>query len=282
MPFVGVLPERRHLFRPEPRATVGVNDAHAWRLNPAHRQVYDKLQVALSQGLVAAPCGVSPIDLGIEESATVFVKPITNLAGMALNARPVVAGSVHNEPGSFWCELLTGPHTSTDCLVRAGEPIWFAHTLAADEKDHQRPLYWQIGAELPWLEPAMAAWIAEHLAGYTGLCNLEMIGGRVIEAHLRGSNGFFDFYGPAFVPAWVALVDGLPLSFPGRIPGGYVLSLFSDRTLDRTLALESVARPPEGVSIQLDRHTPGRAAIVRANDLDAGLEALAVLRASLA
>lgn len=277
MPFLGILPQRRHLFQPEPGATVGVNDAHAWRLNPAHRRVYDKLYVALSQGLLAAPCGVLPMDLGVDESAPVFVKPITNLAGMAINARQVPAGSVPDEPGSFWCERLRGPHTSTDCLVRCGESIWFAHTRAADEKDHERPLYWQVGARLPQLEAGIGAWVAEHLAGYTGLCNLEMIGGRIIEVHLRGSNGFFDFYGPDFLPAWVALVDGLPVTLPGAIPGGYVLSLFSDLTLSD----EAAALPRSGVSVQIDPHTRGRAAILRAHDLDVGLAALDVLRAEL-
>lgn len=277
MPFLGILPERRRLFRPEPNAAVGVNDAHAWRLNPAHRHVYDKLFVACSQGLIAAPCGVTPMGLGIAPDVQIFVKPIINLAGMALQARSVAASRVPNEPGSFWCERLSGEHSSTDCLVKDGEVVWFAHTRASDAKDQERPIYWQVGISLPELEPYIAAWIGEHLAGYTGLCNVEMLGGRIFEVHLRGSNGFFDFYGERFMPAWVALVDGLDFAPPPAIPGGYVLSLFADVKLppDR----ETVEQP--GVTIQIDHHTPGRAAILRARDLADGLAALESCRASL-
>ncbi len=226
MPFLGVLPEREHLFQPPPRREVAVSDAAAWRLNPRHRQVYDKLRLALDTGLRAAPCGVDPRDEGIAPDTLVFVKPIINLAGMAIGARAVAADAVPPEAGSFWCERLEGSHTSSDCLVRDGQALWFAHTRASDEKDHERPLYWDVGVELPELEPALTDWVSRHLTGYTGLCNLEMIGGRPIEAHLRGSNSFFDFYGPAFLPAWVALVDGDPFAVPPPIPGGLVISVF--------------------------------------------------------
>ena len=91
MPFVGVLPERRHLFEPQPQRAVAVSDSAAWRLNPEYRHIYDKLRLALDAGLVAAPCGVAPDDLGVAPEDEVFVKPITNLAGMGLNARTLRA-----------------------------------------------------------------------------------------------------------------------------------------------------------------------------------------------
>ncbi|MBK1644780.1 hypothetical protein CKO25_08980 [Thiocapsa imhoffii] len=271
MPFIGVRPGREALFQPQPRTAVAVNDAAAWRLNPRHRNVYDKLALALSAGLRAAPCGVDPRDLGIDPGASVFVKPIVNLAGMALNARAVPADAVPSEPGCFWCEHLTGPHTSSDCLVRDGEPIWFAHTRGADEKDQERPLYWEVGADLTALEPAITDWVRRHLAGYTGLCNLEMIGGKPIEGHLRGSNGFFDFYGPGFIPAWVALVDGDQGAPPPPIPGGYVLSVFGEAAISSEQCVRAAAR---GVRVELDPFTSGRAAVLRCTDKAVGLAVL--------
>jgi hypothetical protein len=276
VPFIGVLPERQSLFRPEPRAMVAVNDAAAWRLNPAHRQVYDKLNLALAAGLRAAPCGVDPRDEGLTLDVEVFVKPIINLGGMAVRARAVPAHAVPSEPGSFWCERLEGAHTSTDCLVQDGCAVWFAHTRGSDEKDAERPVYWEVGADLPELEPIVAAWVSRLLPGYTGICNLEMIDGRPIEMHLRGSNGFFDFYGPEFMRAWVALVDGDPgFSVPPPIPGGYVISLFGD------VAIEDAARAAaaeRGVRVDLDRRTPGRSAVLRCRDRAVGLAVLAELR----
>lgn len=269
MPFIGVLPERRHLFQPEPRASLAVNDAAAWCLNPAHRHIYDKLQLALQAGLMAAPCGVIPMDVGIAANTQVFVKPIVNLAGMGLNARAMRADAVPMTPGSFWCECLTGTHTSSDCLVRNGEALWFAHTRASEEKDAARPIFWEIGAPLPQLEPWISTWIKHNLADYTGLCNIELIDGRPIEAHLRGSNGFFDFYGPSFLPAWVALADGEPFTPPPPIPGGLVISVFGNADLNEEHLKAAEAL---GVSVQPDPNTPGRAAILRCSEREAGFE----------
>lgn len=271
MSFIGVLPEREHLFRPSPRCDVGVNDAAAWRLNPAHRQVYDKLSLALDAGLRAAPCGVDPRDCGVAGNAEVFVKPIVNLAGMAVRARAVPADAVPSEPGSFWCERLEGPHTSSDCLVQDGRAVWFAHTRGSDEKDRERPIYWAVGAALPDLEPVIGDWVARHLQGYSGLCNLEMIGGRPIEAHLRGSNGFFDFYGPEFIPAWIALVDGAAFTPPPPIPGGVVISVFGEVAIDEA---QREAAAEQGVRVDLDTRTADRSAILRSSDKEAGLDVL--------
>lgn len=267
--FIGVLPERTHLFRPEPRSEVAVNDAAAWRLNPAHRHVYDKLGVALDAGLRAAPCGVDPRACGLAPDDWVFVKPIVNLAGMALQARAVCVRAVPNEPGLFWCERLEGEHTSTDCLVRAGEVVWLAHTRASERKNRERPLYWDVGVERPELDARVCDWVGHHLAGYTGLCNLEMIGGRPIEAHLRGSNGFLELYGPAFVPAWVALMDGEPFAAPPPVPGGLVISVFGTEPL--TDAQTQLIASTDAL-IRPDPQTPDRIAVLVCPDKARGLE----------
>jgi hypothetical protein len=278
VPFLGVLPDRLQVFQPQPRAQVAVNDANAWRLHPTHRHVYDKLALALRAGLRAAPCGVDPRDCGVDEKQTVFVKPIVNLGGMAVRARAVPVDAVPHEPGSFWSERLEGPHTSTDCLVQEGRAVWFAHTRGSDEKDLERPIYWEVGAPLGALEPIVAAWVERLVPGYTGLCNLEMIGGRPIEMHLRGSNGFFDFYGLDFMRAWVALVDGDPgFAPPPPIPGGYVISVFGDVEIDEA---RCEAARSQGVRVDLDHRTPGRSAILRCRDRAAGLALLDALRAA--
>jgi hypothetical protein len=173
------------------------------------------------------------------------------------------------EPGSFWCERLTGPHTSSDCLVKDGEPRWFAHTRGSDRKDASRSIYWEVGVDLPDVESWVADWVCRNLAGYNGVCNIELIGGRPIEAHLRGSNGFFDLYGPDFLPAWVALADGGDFSPPPPIPGGYVISVFGEADLgDANLDAARAA----GVEVHVDPSTPGRAAILRCHEREAGFE----------
>ncbi len=280
MPFHGVLPHRQHLFQPEPLHDIGVNDTHAWRLNPTHRHVYDKLQLALAQSLQAAACDVDPLSLGIDAATPLFVKPSTNLLGMSLDAQATTAGDLANgrtqcAPGCFWSEYLVGDHTSTDCLILAGKVLWFAHTQGAAEKDKQRPIYWHIGVRLPAIEPLLRDLIQAQLPGYTGLCNVEMIGGKVIEMHLRGSNGFFDFYGAHFLPAWVELVDKRVWHGLESVRTGYVYSLFGTDPLPANHA--NIAAK-QGVSVVPDTATADRSAILYADTLAAAQYVAAMLR----
>jgi hypothetical protein len=60
---------------------ISTEDADRWTWYPRHRWVYDKVAVALSQGLEAAPHGVEP------KRFPVFSKPITNLKGMGVGSR---------------------------------------------------------------------------------------------------------------------------------------------------------------------------------------------------
>ena len=277
MPFFGVLPEREPLFQPQPRADIAVSDAAAWRLNPSHRHVYDKLAVALGQGMLAAPCGVSPMDLGVAPRQRVFVKPITNLAGMSIDARVVRADEVMAWPGLFWSELLQGQHVSTDGLLLDGEVKLLVHTLASEQQDQQRALWWRVGVSLPEHDAPVRQWLQAQLPGYTGLCNLERIDGRVIEAHLRGSNGFFDFYGSEFIRSWVRLVDERRWHGDIDIPGGMVASVFGD---GEPSAQAANIAADYGVSITADRHAQGRVAIVRGADPERVLAARQALMAA--
>jgi len=247
MPFHGILPERRYLFTPEPVADIGVNDANAWRLNPNHRHVYNKLHIALSQGLTAAPSGVSPLAMQLTPEQACFVKPISNLGGMSLNSFASTAQAIANASinlpenntlncaaGSFWCEFLQGQQTSTDILILDGKAKWFGHTKAADEKNNNRPIYWELGADCKELEPAIEAFIQRELVAYTGLCNVEMIGEFIIEAHLRGSNAFFDHYPKSFIQTWVNLVDHKQWSELEALKPSCVYSMFGKWVLTKT------------------------------------------------
>jgi len=271
MPFLGVLPHRQALFQPQPQSDIGVSDAQAWRLNPQHRLIYNKLHIALAQGLKAAPCGVSPLDMGLAPDSPLFVKPITNLAGMSLDAAASTAAELALSadtscaPGRFWCEFLQGEQSSTDCLVHRGEVVWFAHTQAATEKNRSRPIYWQIGVDLPAQEQRIAAFVAAQLPNYTGLCNLELIGDSIIEGHLRGSNAFFDFYGDDFMARWVELVDQDRWAGLAPISGGCLYSLFGEQDLPQ--AADQMAAE-QGVRLVPDRQmVADRAALLYAPNL---------------
>ena len=90
MPICEADPWRFQYFENIPcpeNVLISTEDPDSWMWYPAHRWIYDKLAVALSQGLDAAPHGVMP------PSFPVFSKPITNLRGMGTGSQ-VIASEV--------------------------------------------------------------------------------------------------------------------------------------------------------------------------------------------
>ena len=105
-------------------ANIPTEDSDAWQWYPAHRFVYDKLELALGQSLDAAPHGVPP------PHYPVFSKPIVNLRGMGVGSRVLNSQAdyhKHYTPGHFWMTLLDGRHVSSDIALVDGEPRWWRH-----------------------------------------------------------------------------------------------------------------------------------------------------------
>lgn len=195
MPICEIDPWRTQYFENVPcpdNVFIPTEDSDAWTWNPSYRWIYDKLAVALSQGLDAAPHGVSPAKY------PVFSKPIYNLKGMGVGSRVLESEGDYLEayrPGHFWSTLLTGDHVSSDVAVVAGEPKWWRHARGIASGNGTFD-YWEItDAAAPAVESWCGDWCRKHLAGYTGLINLETIGGRIIEAHLRFADQWPDLYG---------------------------------------------------------------------------------------
>lgn len=185
-----------------PDVRISTEDSDSWEWYPRHRWIYDKLAIALSQGLEAAPHGVMP------RAFPVFSKPIMNLRGMGTGSQAIHSAEEYKTKltaGHFWCTLLTGAHVSSDAALVNGEPRWWRHTSGATAPggtfDH-----WTIHAEaMPGIEDWCGAWARQHLAGYTGMVNFETIGGRIIEAHLRFADQWPDLYGAGWVEALIRL-----------------------------------------------------------------------------
>ena len=82
MPICEVDPWRFQYFdHVKTAANIPTEDSDTWQWYPAHRWVYDKLAVALSQDLEVGPHGVEP------PRFPVFSKPIVNLKGMGVGSR---------------------------------------------------------------------------------------------------------------------------------------------------------------------------------------------------
>jgi hypothetical protein len=273
-------------------ANIPTEDSDAWQWYPAQRWIYNKLAVALSQQLDAGPHGTPP------PRFPVFSKPIVNLKGMGVGSRVLKSQAdydAHYAPGHFWMTLLEGRHVSSDVAVVRGEPRWWRHVTGkpacGGTFDH-----WIIHAEPDSvIEESCGAWIDKNLPGYTGMLNLETIGGTIIEAHLRFADQWPDLYGPGWADALVELYERGEWNFPDDDRAeGYSAVLFGPhgrRYRHPPAALvDEIKRVPGVTSVQVTFHEdrapeshampPGgfRLAIVNGFDLPATLAARARLR----
>jgi hypothetical protein len=277
-----------------PHVNIPTEDSDAWTWNPRYRWIYNKLAIALSQGLEAGPHGTTP------PRFPVFSKPIINLKGMGVGSRVLESAqdyAAHYAPGHFWMTLLRGRHVSSDTAVVEGKPRWWRHVTAQPAGGGTFD-YWTIHAEPePEIEARCGAWIAQNLGAYTGMLNLETIGEAIIEAHLRFSDQWPDLYGHGWVEAVVSLYEHGGWNFvEGDRRTTYSVVLFGPKgpryrhpprseveairrlpgifsvqiTFDEDRDLESHAMPPGGF----------RLAIVNCDSLDVGFAARERLRRS--
>jgi len=272
---------------------IPTDDPDSWRWYPAHRWVYDKIAVALSQKLEAGPHGVTP------PRFPVFSKPIVNLKGMGAGSRMLASAAdyeAHATPGHMWMTLLQGRHVSSDLAVVDGEPRWWRHVTGVPGAEGTFD-YWTLhAAPDPAIEDYCGTWVRAHLRGYTGMLNIETIGERIIEVHLRFSDQWPDLYGAGWVAALVRLYSEGRWDFSDRNRrDGYSVVLFAPhgpRYRHPPPALVEEVRRMAGVSsVQITffadkdpaRHSmpPGgfRLAIVNTWDLAAGMAGRDMLRA---
>ncbi|HSY08662.1 MAG TPA: hypothetical protein VK820_09030 [Steroidobacteraceae bacterium] len=266
-------------------------DAYEW--NPAHHWVYNKLLIAESQGLTCAPHGVTP------RSFPVFSKPLINLRGMGAGSRVLASledYERHESGGHFWMTLLKGEHVSSDIALRDGAAVWFRHARGIPSGAGTFD-YWIVDAA-PYvgLERYCGAWLARHLAGYTGMVNLESIGGRIIEVHLRFSDQWPDLYGRGWLDALVGLYARGEWKFTAvDARTGYSVVLFGPHGIEYrhppAERVQELIRTPGVTSIQITFHAyraaashampPGgfRLAVVNCWDLEAGRRVRAKLAA---
>jgi hypothetical protein len=266
---------------------IPTDDPDCWELYPHLRWIYDKLVIAKSQGLA---CGTHE---NVPERYPVFAKPQINLKGMGIASRTIGSRSEFEAlcpPGHMWMELLAGEHVSTDCALADGEVKWMRHATG---------IPWRGGMFQHWLirkEPDaglaryLEGWIARHLAGYTGMLNIETIGGRIIETHLRFADQWCDLYGKGWVEALIGLYASARWDFTAEAPReGYSIPLFARHgavpeyppadvqaairarphvtslqiTFDPMMSSEAHPMPPGGF----------RLAIINCTDLEAGKQA---------
>ena len=265
---------------------IPTDDGDCWLLYPEQRWIYNKLLICETQGLPHGPHGVAP------QRYPVFSKPVYNLRGMGTGGRIVHSAAEYEavqQPGYFWMPLFEGEHLSTDCAMARGEPVWWRHVVG-----HGLPGgafdYWHVLADpRPEVEAYCGEWLRRNLSTYNGMVNLETIGGRIIEGHLRFADQWPDLYGKGWVEQVVLLYSGRRWEFHAPPREGFSVVLFAahgDRPLQvRPEVVSAIRCSPEVSSVQITFHAdrppdwhampPGgfRLAIVNAWNLEAGRRA---------
>jgi hypothetical protein len=283
MPICEADPWRRQYFdAPACPADIRIPtaDADAWSWNPAHRHVYDRLELALSQGLEAAPHGVTP------GYFPVFSKPIYKLGGSGggRRLRSPADYAAQRMPGHMWMSLLRGAHVSTDAALVDGSPRWWRHATGIPGTvggfDH-----WRVqAAALPGIEQHLAGWVARHLKGYTGMVNFETVAGMIIDVHLRFTDQWPDLYGAGWIAALIELYHRGRWDFADADRrDGYSIELLLPAGLawpePAASMVQAVRSAPEITSVQIltpPAQLPGalvRLAVINCRDLAAGLAA---------
>jgi hypothetical protein len=287
MPFCEADPWRLQYFEDvscPPQVRIPTEDPDAYQWYPQHRGVYNKLLLGESQGLACAPHGVSP------PHYPVFSKPIYNLRGMGVGSRVLSDAADYERhccAGHLWMTLLEGEHVSTDIAVVRGRAVWLRHSLGTPAGGGTFD-YWTIeAARRAPLEEYLSQWVAHQLATYSGMLNLETIGGRIIDAHLRFADQWPDLYGRGWLAAVVALYQHGVWDYADRERrSGYSVALFGPHGREYpypdAALLAELRRMPQVTSVQITFHPdrpaashpmpPGgfRLAIVNCLELAAG------------
>ena len=290
MPFVVRDPWRLQFFEnvacPD-HVRIAVDDLDCWEWQPELRHIYDKLYIAKSQDVA---CGLKD---DVPLYFPVFAKPRINLHGLGHGT-----AILHNA-GDFrtamtdnlmWMEFFKGPHVSTDCAIVKGEVQWLRHATGIPL---QGAIFerWIIHAASDGdLEATLRRWIGQELSGYTGMVNIETIGGSIIEAQLRFADQWCDLNGDGWLEAVVGLYAGGSWSFRDDMRKDvYSMPLFANHGLvppHPSNALQEEIRERPGISslqityhegkVLADHHMPPggfRLGIVNALDLQVALAA---------
>lgn len=135
-------------------------------------------------------------------------------------------------PGHMWSILLQGKHYSTDIAVITGKVVWMSH--ARGEAGPQQTFdYWEINVPVdPNIRQCITDFVQAHLGTFSGMLNMETIGNKIIEVHLRFSPQWPD--GEWFLPALVELYSEGEWTGPAKtLEVGYSVVLFDDERCAR-------------------------------------------------
>lgn len=169
-------------------------DSEMWEYcHPDDLWVFDKAIVAKKLGYKCGPKGVS-----VPHVDHYIVRPVMNTLGMGRGAYfAMLAGSTDNvlPDGTFWCEIFEGRHLSVD--YQAGEQVLCVEGFREETCNLNRWSKWEkVEDKVGYPE------ICKTLKGEYNTVNVEFIGDKIVEIHLRGNPDFADHDAHYIIPSY--------------------------------------------------------------------------------
>lgn len=170
-----------------------VSDRDVWTQCPSDwLWIYDKVIVARKQHILAAPAGIA-----VPRDDWYIVRPITNIRMMARGAgrRYLLKDSDDVPDGFFWSEVLSGRHISVD--YHWGQQELTVEGFRDDPDRLDRFSRWcRVKDRIP-----LPQWLRD-LGRQAQWLNVEYIGDKVIEIHLRYNDDFANHTADEIIPVW--------------------------------------------------------------------------------
>ena len=172
-----------------------LDDWQLWEKYPQYRWTFNKLSISLKLGY---KCG--PVPVPVPKTGEYVLRPIYNLTGMGIGANifTLTQGElVRWHPGYFWCERLKGDQHSVDYIWHNN--MWQPTHTSVGVNTPDNLIQFKYWLKVPYPNFTLPHWINELWE--VGKLNIEFIGGKIIELHLRHG---YDFPPGAqkIIPVW--------------------------------------------------------------------------------
>ena len=168
-------------------------DGQAYRKYRNHNFVYDKLFIAKSQGI---KCG--KLEELIKEPKylefPIFIKPRWgNKSASSKNCYKINTfdqlKNYKHIPEMMWSEFINSREQMTDYFIHNGNIV---HQITYNYSDSQKGVIadeWKFISPNNKPYPSIDNWVRENMKGYSGACNVQYRGNKIIEVGLRLARG---------------------------------------------------------------------------------------------
>lgn len=180
-----------------------------WKsIKPDHIWILDKLILSRKLGYKCGPVGTD-----VPRPEWYIVRPCVNALGLGLGAQKIFIEkeTMHLPVGHFWCEWFDGEHHSVDYLPKSKTKV---NTIKGIKYSHMDLVQWEKWIKVDHKkEHIIPDFLFPIILDYECI-NLEYIGNKLIEAHLRPNEDFSE--GKAseeFIPVWKGQKTAPPVGY---------------------------------------------------------------------